>query len=245
MAGRVAGQAAWRGPAALAIGAMCALGGVGTARAVPVMPAADVRVSIDTRNSTTNPGPFSSGASTTFALDFHIDGSVTPGGATPSWAGALDDLVIEIDDAALGHFTVTGRDGRWQQMSTTTDFLFGGWGGVNGGTLDPFSVVNPSISATPFVLTAISFDLRGNDLLDDPAVLTGPQDIADFSYLSLVLSFSNADPDVGVIPKSAIIRGSAFQGLTISPVPEPASLALWAAGLGVIGWRASRRRPVR
>lgn len=205
--------------------------------------AVDVRVSIDTRNSTTNPGPFSTGASATFAMDFRIDGSVAPVGATPTWQGALDDLVLEIHDATLGHFTITGQDGRWQQMSTSGDFLFGGWGGVNGGSLAPFSVVNPSLSATPFVLTDISFDLRGPALLADASTLPGPLDITDFSYLSLVLRFSNDDPAVGVVPKAAIIRGAAFDAVSVTPVPEPAPAALLLAGLGVLAWR--RRQAAR
>lgn len=199
--------------------------------------AMDLQVSMQAGNSVFNPGPFSAGDTTTVALDFRIDASVVPTGATPTWQAALDNLVLRIDDAALGSFTVTGQDGRWQQLSASTDFLFGGWQGNNGGTLSPLSVVNPALSATPFVLTDISFDLRGSSLLANASTLPTAATIADFSFLSLVLGFSNADPAVGAIPKATIIRGASFTAVTISPVPEPAALVLMLAGLGVLAWR--------
>ncbi|MCB1996869.1 MAG: hypothetical protein KDG57_13520 [Rhodoferax sp.] len=149
--------------------------------------------------------------------------------------------MLEIHDATLGHFTITGQDGRWQQLSTSGDFLLGGWGGVNGGSLAPFSVLNPALSDTPFVLTDISFDLRGPALLTDDTTLPGALSIADFSYLSLVLRFSNDDPGVGVVPKSSIIRTAVFDAVNVSPVPEPTPMVLWLAGLVGLAWQRRGR----
>lgn len=209
----------------------------GLALAAGSSAAMDLQVSIQAGNSIFNPGPFSAGDATSFSLDFRIDASVAPTGSSSTRLAALDNLVLRIDDAGLGSFTVTGQDGRWQQLSTSTDFLFGGWQGNNGGTLSSLSVVNPALSATPFVLTDISFDLRGSNLLADASALPTAATITDFSFLSLVLGFSNADPAVGAIPKTTILRGSAFTAVNLSPVPEPAAVVLMLAGLGVVAWR--------
>ncbi|MCE2916165.1 MAG: PEP-CTERM sorting domain-containing protein [Rubrivivax sp.] len=219
---------------------------LGLALAAAAAQAVDLQVSVGSRNSSTNPGPFTAGTGALLAMDFRIDSSVVPSGATPTWTGALDDLRLEIKDSVLGDFTITGQDGRWRQIDNNgTDFLFGGWGGVDGGSLAPFSVVNPAISTTPFVLTSVEFDFRGADLLTNETTLPGTLSIDNFNFLSLVLRFSNADPAVSIIPKVSIIRGGAFSQVDISPIPEPATVALLLAGLGVVAARsrtaASRR----
>jgi hypothetical protein len=132
-----------------------------------------------------------------------------------------------------------GFNGRWRQGSIGFQYFLGGWGGGDGGSLAAFSVINPALSSAPFVLTEIDFDLRGDNLYPSNTTLPGTLSISDFDYLSLVLRFSNADPAVSVISKSAIIRGSAFSAVDITPIPEPATLALWLAGLGVV---LARRR---
>lgn len=202
--------------------------------------AADILVDVQTQNSGTNPGPFSAGSGAQFGMSFRIDGSVTPSGGTPTWAGALDDLVIDISDVNLGHFTITAQNGRWIQMDG--DFLTGGWGSFNGGSIAPFSVLNPALSTTAFVLESISFDFRGDALLASEQALPGALDIGDFDFLSLVLGFSNADPAVSVIPKSSIIRNSAFDAVTLTPVPEPTTWAMLGLGLALVGAAARRTR---
>ena len=210
--------------------------GLGLASA-PLL-AADILVEIQTQNSGTNPGPFSAGAGAQFSMSFRIDATVVPSGSTPTWSGALDDLVIDISDVNLGSFTIQAQNGRWQQIDG--DFLTGGWGSFNGGSIAPFAVFNPSISATAFVLESISFDFRGAALLADEQSLPGALDIDDFNYLSLVLRFTNADPDVPNIPKSSIIRGSAFDAVNITPVPEPTTWAMLGLGLALVGAAARR-----
>lgn len=202
--------------------------------------AADILVEVQTQNSGTNPGPFSAGAGAQFSMSFRIDASVAPAGATPTWSGALDDLVIDISDVTLGSFTIQAQNGGWRQSDG--DFLFGGWGGSDGGSIAPFSVINPALSASAFVLESISFDFRGAALLADEQTLPGALDIDDFNFLSLVLRFSNADPDVTIIPKSSIIRGSAFDVVNITPVPEPTTWAMLGLGLALVGAAARRTR---
>lgn len=207
----------------------------------------DLQVVIQTRNSGSNPGPFSAGSNALLNARFRIDASVTPTGSSlGTWAGALDDLVLTVNDSVLGNFTVYGQDGQWRQLNG--GFLFGGWGPAQDGSLLPFSVLNPAISATPFVLQSISFDFRGAALFTTPLDLpTGLSHLAapgpsDFGFLDLTLSFSNSDPTVGGIPKQSIIRYSAFDAITISPVPEPQTLAMLMAGMLVVGGMARRRR---
>ncbi|WP_439535900.1 PEPxxWA-CTERM sorting domain-containing protein [Methyloversatilis sp.] len=212
--------------------------GLGLASA-PLL-AADILVEVRTQNSDTNPGPFSAGAGAQFSMSFRIDASVAPTGATPTWSGALDDLVIDISDANLGSFTIQAQNGRWQQIDG--DFLTGGWGGSNGGSIAPFAVINPALSASAFVLESISFDFRGAALLADEQSLPGALDIDDFNFLSLVLRYSNADPDVNIIPKSSIIRGNAFDIVNITPVPEPTTWAMLGLGLALVGAAARRTR---
>jgi len=219
-----------------------------TLAAPAVAQANDVQVQLLTRNSTTNPGPFSPGAGAAFSASFRIDGSVDPIGTTPTWNGALDDLVLTITDATLGTFTLLAQDGQWRQQRTSGDFLFGGWGGSNGGTVMPFSVVDPATSATPYVLQSITFDFRGAQLFGSPQTLPGTLSHAptpaatDFSFLDLTLNFSNADPLVSIIDKVAIIRGQAFLALNVSPVPEPAAVSMLVTGLLMMGALARRRR---
>ncbi|MCQ9377166.1 PEP-CTERM sorting domain-containing protein [Methyloversatilis sp. XJ19-49] len=202
--------------------------------------AADILVDVQMQNSDTNPGPFSAGAGAQFSMSFRIDASVAPSGAIPTWSGALDDLFVDIVDVNLGSFTIQAQNGRWQQIDG--DFLAGGWGSFNGGSIAPFAVFNPSISATAFVLDSISFDFRGAALLADEQTLPGVLDIDDFNYLSLVLRFSNADPDVANNPKTSIIRGSAFDAVAITPVPEPTTWAMLGLGLALVGAAARRAR---
>jgi hypothetical protein len=203
--------------------------------------AADILVEVQTQNSSTNPGPFSAGAGAQFSMSFRIDSSVTPSaGSTPTWSGALDDLVIDVSDVNLGSFTITAQNGRWQQMDG--DFLIGGWGSFNGGSIAPFSVLNPTLSTTAFMLDSIGFEFRGDALLGSEQALPGALDIEDFDFLSLVLRFSNADPVVSVIPKSSIIRNSAFDAVSLTPVPEPTTWAMLGLGLALVGAVARRSR---
>lgn len=209
----------------------------------------DVQVTIGARNSSTNPGPFSAGSGALFDASFRIDGSVTPTGAIPTFAGALDDLVIRITDQTLGSFTILAQNGRLQHivLGGGTDSMSGGWGNFNGGSIAPFSVTNIGLSATPFVLESISFEFRGAHLYDSPQLLPTSLSHAvapgssDFSFLDLTLRFSNSDTNVGGIPKSSIIRTAAFDTVTVSAVPEPATLSMLLAGLLLIGTIAGRR----
>ncbi|MDP2869206.1 PEP-CTERM sorting domain-containing protein [Methyloversatilis sp.] len=79
-------------------------------------------------------------------------------------------------------------------------------------------------------------------MLADEQILPGALDIEDFNFLSRVLNFSNADPDVNIIPKSSIIRGSAFDVVNITPVPEPTTWAMLGPGLALVGAAARRAR---
>lgn len=212
----------------------------GLALASAPLLAADILVEIQTQNSGTNPGPFSAGADAQFSMSFRIDASVAPSGSIPTWSGALDDLIIDINDVNLGRYTIRAQDGRWRQIDG--DFLIGGWGSFDGGSIAPFAVFNPLYGATPFVLESISFDFRGDALLAGEQTLPGALDIADFDFLSLVLNFSNTNPEIGGTPKSTIIRSSAFDAIDITPVPEPATWALLGIGLALVGAAARRTR---
>jgi hypothetical protein len=212
-----------------------------------VAQASDVQVQLLTRNSPTNPGPFSSGENATFDASFRIDGSVAPTGGTPTWNGALDDLTLAVTDSLLGSFTIQAQNGRLQQLSGGgTDFMTGGWGGIYGGEIAPFSLAG-SNSAAPYVLQFITFDFRGPQLFSNPQTLPGALSHApspaetDFSFLDLSLHFSNADPLVSVVDKVSIIRAPAFVSVSVSPVPEPAALSMLVAGLLTMGALVRRR----
>lgn len=119
-------------------------------------------------------------------------------------------------------------------------FLFGGRGGFDGDSIAPFAVINPALSASAFVFESISLDFRGAALLADEQTLPAALDTDDFNFLSLVLRFSSADPDVPSITKSSIIRGSAFDAVNITPVPEPTTWAMLGPGLALFGAAAHR-----
>lgn len=210
-----------------------------------VAQAADVHVEVMTSNSPTNGGPFSSGTGASFQATFRIDGSVSPAGLTPTWTGALDDLELTITDAALGVFTVTAQDGRYRQQRDSQDFMFGGWGGINGGSVSPLSVTNPLRSTTPFILESISFDFRGAMLFADaqtlPGTLSHLPPLSDFGFLDLTLQFSNADPAITILQENTIIRAAAFGLIQVSPVPESATVSLMLAGMLVLTMFARRR----
>lgn len=208
--------------------------------------AADVQVQVSTSNSGTNGGPFTAGAGTTFQASFRIDASVVPSGGVATWASALDDLNLTIQDSVLGAFAVSAQNGRYQQLGggAGTDFMFGGWGGVHGGTLSALSVTNPALSATPFFLESISFDFRGPNLFSGaqslPGTLNHSAGGSDFDFLDLTLRFTNTDPAM-ILEKTAIIRKAAFSAIEVSPVPEPATVSMLLGGALLIGALARRR----
>ena len=208
--------------------------------------AADVQVQVTTSNSPTNGGPFTSGSGASFQASFRIDGSVAPTGGTPTWAEALDGLDLTITDALLGVFTVTAQDGRYQQQrGGGQDFLFGGWGGIHGGSLSPLSVTNLARSPTPFALESISFDFRGPELFVNaqtlPGTLSHSPSVSHFGFLDLTLRFQNTDPAVVSLSETTIIRAPAFVAVQVSPVPEPATLSMLLAGMLVVATVARRR----
>jgi hypothetical protein len=206
--------------------------------------AADLQVRVVTDNSASNPGPFSTGAATTFDLQWTVGGAMAMVGGFPTWTGGADTLQILVTDANLGSFTIEAQDGTWRQMRTSKDFITGGWGGsVAGSSIAPFSVSNPARSTTPYVLTSISFDFRGPDLFgSSPSVLAGPLEIDDFDYLSLTLGFENTGT-VAPLSRTTIVLGSPFNVASVSAVPEPATLALYIAGLAAVVSVARRRHP--
>jgi len=220
------------------------LAGLGAAPALAQ--ADDVLVEVQTRNSTSNHGPFSAGNQAGFHMEFRIDGSIAPTGSTPTWVGGLDHLVLTIADASLGSFVVTGENGKYRQLrGNGGDFMAGGWGGINEGSLSPLSVLNPGLSATPFLLESITFDFRGATLFADaltlPGALRHAPPLTDFEFLDLTLRFSNADPNVSGLDKVAIIRSAAFLAVQVTPVPEPATVSMLLAGMLVIATLARRR----
>lgn len=211
-----------------------------------VAQATDVQIEVTTSNSPTNGGPFTIGVGAAFQASFRIDGSVSPTGATPTWAEALDGLELTITDVALGVFTVTAQDGRYrQQRGAGQDFMFGGWGGIDGGSFSPLSVTNPLRSTTPFILESITFDFRGATLFPDeqtlPGTLSHLPSFSNFGFLDLTLKFNNADPAVSSVLESTIIRAPAFTMIQVSPVPEPATVSMLLAGMLVLATVARRR----
>jgi len=58
--------------------------------------------------------------------------------------------------------------------------------------------------------------------------------------LNEALAINNAGQIVGFGHSPTLVQ----RAFLLNPVPEPAAVALWAAGLAVLSWRAARSRIV-
>ena len=182
-----------------------------------------------------NFGPLVGG--TAFSATFEIDDSVPGvGPGTFTFANAVDNLVLTI-----GSDVFSGGDGRLQQF---TD--------VGGAVTDFFAMLfNSAVGATlggttpsGWGVTSVGFDLRApiGTLFADPALLVGGFDIADLTYHAVTMRFDDLATTGTVESALAVLFVNEF---SLSAVPEPATLGLFALALAVLAatLRPRRLRP--
>jgi len=164
-----------------------------------------------------------------------IKGRLTYDDATPLTAGSISDFSYYWADN-VANYTITFEGSGTEIVLTNTrvstsrygrydQFDFGGVAGVQG-------------SASPYFSSGLS--LRGANGIHDPATLPGAADLPAYNDQSPYGDDQQLWINIGA--SYIWVFPTRFTVQVISSVPEPTTYGMLAAGLGLIGLAARRRK---
>lgn len=194
---------------------------------LPLQPAIDLGTGIQY----TNPGNSLDYAGVTWDARFSVFGDqYRVGGPSGPTFGI----------AHSGHYFVTNQDGGSGLTITTNQVLTGAWFGRNQyygfseGGADQVTIV---ALAGATELASVVFNLpESHPGLAEPLSFI---DTSGFASLSGITGYRIDRRELGTLSGHWVADD--FQFTAVSNVPEPATWAMLAAGLGLLGWRSRRR----
>lgn len=153
-------------------------------------------------------------------------------GGTLTFDILASDLADGLDDSMIWLFKDDGHLdlSDWLAENDDTDFSIDGNGDGSSNELDSF--LSMALSAGHYLLAIGSGgDFGGADMIDGLQLESS--------------AFSSGQPVAASLALNYQLTVSGDFNTRLSPIPEPASIYLWASGLGALGLRFARRQAKR